>query len=366
MKIRAEVVITGRVQQVGFRRHTLEKARQLEVTGWVRNLDDGSVAGCFEGQRGDVESLVAWSRTGPERASVATVSVEWAPCRQEFGEFSILTGETAAGPPRQREDAPDLTGVREIEVRSTLDGVVEPSLLFVPEGDGPFPLLVALHTWSYDRFNQLADLLPLCRERGWALLLPEFRGPNLVTNPRARQAGGSRRARQDVIDAVRWVSSSFPVDPGQTFLLGGSGGGHLALLVAADEPSLWTAVSAWVPITDLAAWHAEQPEYAPHVAACCGGVPGSSAEVDRRYRERSPLHVAERLAGLTLSLHHGRFDTTVPARHSWRLAELLEALGAPRFFFEIFDGGHEIRFEQALRWFEVQGERAPDSVRLTG
>lgn len=268
--------------------------------------------------------------------------------------------------PRQREDAPDITGLREILVPSTLDGSAEPSLLYVPEGEHAVPLLVALHTWSYDRFNQLADLLPLCRQRCWALLLPEFRGPNLATNPRVRQTGGSQLAQQDVVDAVRWVASRFPVDPGRTFLLGGSGGGHLALLVAAREPSLWTAVSAWVPITDLTVWHAEQPEYAPHVTACCGGAPGSSAEVDRRYRERSPLLLAERLAGLTLSLHHGRFDTTVAARHSWRLAERLEALGAPRFFFEIFDGGHEIRFEQALRWFEVQGERAPDSIRLTG
>ncbi len=256
--------------------------------------------------------------------------------------------------------------LREVLVPSSLDGSLEPSLLFVPEGSGPFPLLVALHTWSYDRFNQLDNLLPLCRQRRWVLLLPEFRGPNLTANPRVGEAGGSSLARQDVIDAVRWVGSRFPVDPGRTFLLGGSGGGLLALLVAAATPQLWTAVSVWVPITDLALWHGENPAYAPHVAACCGGAPGASAAVDERYRERSPLNLAEQLAGINLSLHHGRFDSIVHYRHSWQLALKLEALGAWRFFFEIFQGGHDIRFEQALDWFAVQDQPSAAGVRLTG
>lgn len=62
--------------------------------------------------------------------------------------------------------------------------------------------MVGLHTWSYNRFNQLSAMLPLCRERGWALLLPEFRGPNLKNNPRVRQACASEVARRDILDAV--------------------------------------------------------------------------------------------------------------------------------------------------------------------
>lgn len=366
MKIRAEILVTGRVQQVGFRRHTLEKASQLDVTGWVRNLADGSVAGCFEGERGDVEALVAWCRTGPERASVRGVSVDWAPCRQEFRGFSILREDPEIAPPRRREDAPDFRGVREIGVRSTLDGSLEPSILFVPEGDGPFPLLVALHTWSYDRFNQLADLLHLCREREWALLLPEARGPNLDTNPRARQAAGSPLARQDVLDATRWVVERFSIDQQRLFLLGGSGGGQLALLVAARDPELWNAVSVWVPITDLAAWHGEAAAYVPHIEACLDGAPGASSVVAGNYRERSPLEYAAGLVEVNLSLHHGRFDPLVPWMHSWRLAQRLQDLGARRFFFEIFDGEHDIHAERALDWFEAQGHRAAEGWRLTG
>lgn len=91
MKIRAIVNVSGRVQGVGFRRFTCEKAAELGVTGWVRNIADGSVAGCFEGQQKKVEALVALCRIGPERAVVSTVSIDWLPAQHAFAEFNIIT-----------------------------------------------------------------------------------------------------------------------------------------------------------------------------------------------------------------------------------------------------------------------------------
>ena len=55
-----------------------------------------------------------------------------------------------------------------------------------------------------------------------------------------------------------------------------------------------------------------------------------------------------------LAVHHGRFDRSVPYSHTWRLAQGLEAIGAGRFYFEIFDGGHELRCERAFAWFDAQ------------
>ena len=78
----------------------------------------------------------------------------------------------------------------EIRVTSTVDGSPEPSLFHHPGGDEAVPLVVGLHSWSYDRFNQRDNYLPLCRRYGFALLLPEFRGPNLTGNPRRREACG--------------------------------------------------------------------------------------------------------------------------------------------------------------------------------
>ena len=89
----------------------------------------------------------------------------------------------------------------EIEVISTLDGSKEKCLyLAPPAGAKPAPLLVGLHTWSFDRFNQADKMGPRCSARGWALVLPEFRGANKADNPRARQACASRLSMQDVLD----------------------------------------------------------------------------------------------------------------------------------------------------------------------
>ncbi|GLI39457.1 prolyl oligopeptidase family serine peptidase [Geobacter hydrogenophilus] len=250
---------------------------------------------------------------------------------------------------------------------SSLDGSRENFLFHHPGGAGRVPLVVGLHTWSYNRFNQLHHMLPFCRQRGWALLLPEFRGPNLAENPRARQACASPLSRRDILDAVERVEADYSVDSERIFILGGSGGGHMALMMAALAPKRWRGVSAWVPITDLAAWHGENPDYAGHVAACCGGGPGNDPATDREYFDRSPINFIEDLSAATLSVHHGRYDEVVPYRQSWRLAEKLEDAGAERFFFEIFNGGHDIHYERAFDWFDaLLGDAGAEAERLTG
>jgi acylphosphatase len=73
---RARVVVSGRVQGVGFRWAMLDRARSRDVAGWVRNRPDGSVEGVFEGPPDAVEALVAWTRRGPVGARVDDVTVE--------------------------------------------------------------------------------------------------------------------------------------------------------------------------------------------------------------------------------------------------------------------------------------------------
>jgi acylphosphatase len=89
MKIRAMVSIKGLVQGVNFRHHTRQSAIRLNVTGWVRNLPDGSVQGCFEGEEPDVRALIDWCRRGPAWATVDEVFVEEEPFRGEFIAFDI-------------------------------------------------------------------------------------------------------------------------------------------------------------------------------------------------------------------------------------------------------------------------------------
>jgi acylphosphatase len=70
-----EVRITGFVQGVSFRAYTQARARDLGVTGWVRNEPDGAVAGHFEGPDRAVNALVDWCRHGPAYAEVEGVTV---------------------------------------------------------------------------------------------------------------------------------------------------------------------------------------------------------------------------------------------------------------------------------------------------
>ena len=74
--IRYRVLISGRVQGVAYRDACRRMAEQHGVTGWVRNLPDGSVEAVFEGASEDVRRLVDWSRQGPRFAEVADVSVQ--------------------------------------------------------------------------------------------------------------------------------------------------------------------------------------------------------------------------------------------------------------------------------------------------
>jgi acylphosphatase len=77
--IRYRVLISGRVQGVFFRHTCHEVAREHGVSGWVRNLPDGSVEAVFEGSAGEVSRLVEWSHHGPRSAVVENVRVQAEP-----------------------------------------------------------------------------------------------------------------------------------------------------------------------------------------------------------------------------------------------------------------------------------------------
>ena len=70
------LVITGRVQGVGFRYAMAAQARALGVGGWVRNRRDGSVEAMVAGTSEQVAAMIAWSRQGPAGAAVDHVAVE--------------------------------------------------------------------------------------------------------------------------------------------------------------------------------------------------------------------------------------------------------------------------------------------------
>jgi len=65
--------ISGRVQGIGFRDALHSEALRLGVTGWVRNLTDGSVEALAQGDPAAVAALLEWARRGPPAARVERV-----------------------------------------------------------------------------------------------------------------------------------------------------------------------------------------------------------------------------------------------------------------------------------------------------
>ncbi len=75
--MQAHIVVSGRVQGVGFRFFAVRQARRLGVGGSVRNLPDGRVEVAAEGDRAAIEALVASLRDGPPGAEVRDIRVDW-------------------------------------------------------------------------------------------------------------------------------------------------------------------------------------------------------------------------------------------------------------------------------------------------
>jgi len=75
-RICAHVFVSGRVQGVFFRATTRDRAREVGVDGWVRNLDDGRVEAVFEGADEQVDSMIEFCHEGSPAASVEDVAVD--------------------------------------------------------------------------------------------------------------------------------------------------------------------------------------------------------------------------------------------------------------------------------------------------
>ena len=83
---RVQLRITGRVQGVYYRASTQQQARELGLTGWVRNLPGGAVEAEVQGPPSNVDALIRWCHTGPLDADVDGVDVrEIEPVGSEHG-----------------------------------------------------------------------------------------------------------------------------------------------------------------------------------------------------------------------------------------------------------------------------------------
>jgi acylphosphatase len=91
-RARADVLVAGRVQGVGYRLHAQVAAEALGLTGWVANLADGRVRCVAEGPTPQLERWLADLHRGPVGARVSGVEVTWGPATGHFDRFAIRSG----------------------------------------------------------------------------------------------------------------------------------------------------------------------------------------------------------------------------------------------------------------------------------
>ncbi len=233
---------------------------------------------------------------------------------------------------------------------------MQPALLQKARSNEPRPLLVALHTWSFDHLSCSWEPYRSCCEKlDWHLIYPAFRGAN--NKP---EACGSELVVADIVSALEYAKSVCNVSEQQVYLAGGSGGGHASLLTAGKHPELWTAVSSWCPISDIAAWHRECENhcrnYHDHIEAVCGGDPQTCPEAHNEAVKRSPATYLPSAAGkvvidISTGIHDGHTGS-VPVSHAFRAYNLLCS--------------PQDRFAESDIDFIVKNETIPEHLKYDG
>ena len=287
--------------------------------------------------------------------------------------------------------------VREVRYVSSADDSYQRAMFYSPMSGGKVPLLVGLHSWSANYKQDLSiPYANWCVDKKWVLIAPDFRGPNNKST-----ATGSELVVADILSAVEFAKTHANVDCERVYLVGVSGGGYASLLMAGRYPEMWTAVSAWVPISDLEQWYVqcrqEGRHYADEIAASCGGKPGESKKVDEQYVKRSAISYLKNATSVKLDINAGIHDGhtgSVPISHSLlafnEVCKEQDKIGSEdiEFFVKnekvpadlageyndptygdkkvlfrrrsgnvrvtIFEGSHEIVYEAALNWLNRQ------------
>lgn len=89
MKVCKKAVISGRVQGVFYRQNTVDQAKLLGITGWVKNLPNGDVEALLCGDAEKVDILCEWLWDGPAAARVSDVKLTEMPWH-DFSQFRVV------------------------------------------------------------------------------------------------------------------------------------------------------------------------------------------------------------------------------------------------------------------------------------
>ena len=341
---RPDVDVSG-VVQVG---------RQSRVVG-VRWMTDKQHTAFFDPQLKQLETAFSRALQGMPVSFVDASADEqrlvlWAGSDTDPGHFYLFDKATKhlteIAPVR-----PQLAGYKLATVSSISypagDGTMVPAYLTLPPGGTGknLPTIVMPHggpesrdVWSFDYLAQYFA------NRGYAVLQPNFRGSTGYGEAWFAKNGyrSWRTAIGDVNDAGKWMVAQGIAKPDQLAIFGWSYGGFAALQSAVVDPSLFKAIIAVAPVTDIAAqrqWRVDRYHENP-------------ALMDERYGKGpeaaagSPaLHVDRFVAPVLL--FHGDVDQNVDITQSRRMASRLKDAGKQVELVEFHGLDHQLEDDAA-------------------
>ncbi len=204
--------------------------------------------------------------------------------------------------------------VQEVQIVSTFDSTLQPSLFYASGSPHTKPLLLVLHSWSADYKQHFSIPYGIwATKNDWVFAHPDYRGA--FTNP---EATASEQAVQDILDVLAYAKKHARVDTTRIYIAGFSGGAMVALIMAGRFPGIWAGAVAWVPVYDLVQWYqvtrGAQHDYSGHIESSCGGVPleGSKAYEDCKKRSVSSYLSNARGAEVKIFIASGIEDSFVP------------------------------------------------------
>ena len=227
------------------------------------------------------------------------------------------------------------------------DGTLIPAYLTLPPGSSGknLPAVVLPHGGPSSRdewgFDWLAQFLAA---RGYAVIQPNYRGSSGYGESWMVENGFKswRTSIGDISSSAKWLATQGLADPKRIAILGWSYGGYAALQGAATDPSLYKAVIAVAPVTDLQMLKDEAQGYTN--SRTQARFIGSGPHI----QEGSPLRLASAISAPVL-LVHGDMDANVGVSQSRKMNDALKGAGKTIEYLEFKGLEHSLKDGNARR-----------------
>ncbi|RMA78858.1 alpha/beta hydrolase family protein [Umboniibacter marinipuniceus] len=230
----------------------------------------------------------------------------------------------------------NLADVRYIQYESR-DGRTIPAFITVPNGEGPFPLVVMPHggpfvgeTVVFDRWAQLLA------NSGYMVLQPQYRGSMNYGMDHYMSAfinggKGGYEMQDDKDDGALYLVEQGLVDPDRMAMFGWSYGGYAALVAASREDQIYQCAIAGAAVAD----NVLQLNY--YVSRLSGS---SRIQQERFWRDSiSPIDEVAKV-NIPLFVVHGSVDQRVPLEHAKRYLAALDENAIPYEYMELEGADH--------------------------